>query len=387
MVGRPVLALVSAALLAATPVAAAGAGSGEPPASACARHAALFPGAPAPPGGEPGCAAALSEACDAGRRLACFELGLLLEAGTPGPADPARALALHRRACAAGVGGACTRAAALLRSAGDGAAEAMLEDGCGLGDGAACLLRSEREADPERAGRLRERACDLGEPRGCLALAAGAPPDRAVPLLARGCRLGAAEACARGAAALSRGDAGTPDEVAARAMLERGCELGGAEACARLGVALLREGRPGEAARGGRLLTEHCRALGVETCLDAAEAYLHGASSVVDDRADPPLLEAACARGLLDACAALGRILQEGRAAPADGPRAAALYRRACQGGVARACSDLGVLHRFGAGVRRDEGRARRLFERACEDGVEEACRLRDDPVRPSDGR
>ena len=205
----------------------------------------------------------------------------------------------------------------------------------------------------ERAARLRERACDLGEPGGCLALAAGAPKERAAGLLARGCRLGAADACsaARGrAAARRRGDPGAGSGSAR-------CSSAAASSAARrpapaLGVALLEEGRPGAAARGGRLLTEHCAALGAEPCLDAAEAYLHDAAAALDERAGPALLEAACARGVLDACASLGRLLQEGRAAPADGPRAAALYRRACEGGVERACADLGVLHRFGAGVR-----------------------------------
>ncbi|WP_160309035.1 tetratricopeptide repeat protein, partial [Anaeromyxobacter sp. PSR-1] len=130
---------------------------------------------------------------------------------------------------------------------------------------------------------------------------------------------------------------------------------------------------------------EGCPALGAEECLDSAEAWLKGPQAVIDDGSDPALLDLACRRKVPDACAWLGRMVQEGRRVPADGPRAAELYRRACEAGRASACSDLGVLYRFGAGVPRDEARAGALFAGACEQGVERACALRDDPSRPID--
>ncbi|BDG03220.1 tetratricopeptide repeat protein [Anaeromyxobacter oryzae] len=347
-----------------------------PPASACDAHARLLPRAPAPAGGAPGCAHALAEVCDAGSPRACEALGEALE-GTEGlPADPARARALHARACRAGLGDACGRLAALLLAGGDPAgAAAAREDGCALGAPRACAALAGTVADPARAAALRERACDLGDGAACLAVARG-DAARGPALLERACRLGEGDACAE------RADRGAPD--AARTWLERGCAAESEAACARLGIALLAD-RGGGAGRGADLLRGHCAALGPAACLDAASRWLGGPSAVIDDASAPALVEAACDRGVLDACARLGRLVQEGREVPGDGRRAAALYARACDGGVARACADLGVLHRFGAGVPRDEGRAGALLDRACRLGLDEGCFLRDDPVRPSD--
>jgi TPR repeat protein len=371
-----VLAAVLPALALSLPLAAPGAAGPTP---ACAARDRLMPRVPAPAGGETGCAAALAEACDSGSPRACAALGEALE-GSPGlPPDLERARALHARACRAELGDACERLARLLVAAGDReGALAAREHGCATGSALACAGLAATVADPVRARGTRERACDLGDGPSCLALAAGGGP-RAGAFQARACALGDGDACA---AVAERED--DLDPVGARHRLERGCGLGSDLACARLGVVLLERGETG--GRGAALLRDHCAALGVGPCLDAAARLLGRADAVTGDGAPPPLLEGACDRGGLDACARLGRLLQEGRRLPADGPRAAALYARACAGGVARACVDLGVLHRFGAGVPRDDRRARALLDRACDLGLEEGCFLRDDPVRPEGG-
>jgi hypothetical protein len=303
----------------------------------------------------------------------------VLDAGTAGPADPARALALHERACAAGVAEACLQLGERLWAGGEATrGRAAIEESCSLGSGAGCVAAAEGEPDRGRAARLIERACDLGAGAGCLRSADASSNGRRVELLRRACRLGDGEGCARAAAESGPGDAERPS------LLERGCALGCAEACARLGLALLDAGSP-DRDRGRKLLAEGCATLGPAECLAAAEAYLGGPAGVASlaEEASPALLEEACRRGHEPACARLGRLLQEGIRLPADGRRAAELYGRACASGVLAACTDLGVLHRFGAGVSRDEARAQVLLDRACRAGRTEACRLRDDPVRP----
>jgi uncharacterized protein len=243
-------------------------------------------------------------------------------------------------------------------------------------------------------------ACDGGLPQACAALGAALEAGRGIPrdalraraLLRRSCGAGLGEGCARlaplldadgdraGAAAAREegcalGDAGAcaalADTVAAparaAALRERACDLGDGRACAALADAV-----PDRAAE---LRARACRLGDGDACVRAA---------LLDD-APPATVHAACARGVLEACAREGRLLQEGRAVPGDGARAAALYARACDGGVGRACADLGVLHRFGAGVPHDEARARALLERACTLGHEEGCFLADDPVRLGD--
>lgn len=369
----------------------------DPPAEPCRGYARAVPGAPAPAGGAPGCLAALEEACEAGGPRACDALAAALEAGAGGAPDPDRAARLHARACAAGLGEACAAVARERETAGDQArAAAAREEGCALGAASACAALA-AAAPPERAPALRERACDLGDAPTCLALGredAGRDPVGALAHAEAACRLGEGEGCALAAELVPAagriparpGGARPPRRPAStpRRLLERGCALEAPLACARLGVELAAAGGP-DAARGRTLLAAHCEALGPDRCLDAAAAYLAdqgGPEAVLGERSDPALLEAACGRGVLSACARLGRLAQEGVRAPADGRRAATLYQQACDGGVAQACADLGVLHRFGAGVAADEARARALLDRACLLGLAQGCFLRDDPVR-----
>ncbi|HSD19549.1 MAG TPA: sel1 repeat family protein [Anaeromyxobacter sp.] len=245
------LALALAAVLAVTSVPDA------PALSACAFYRDIYPSAAEPDGGERACAAALEEACGSGRRLACHGLARVLEAGVEGEPEPARALALYARACAAGVADACEGAAELRDRRGDReAARAALEEGCAIGSGRACARLAAEAASPERARQLAERACDLGAPDGCIALAREAAAARQAELLIRACRLGADAACAASALpevegrcaggdaaaclqagrVLQEGRALEADGARAAVWYDRGCELGLPEGCVRLGI-------------------------------------------------------------------------------------------------------------------------------------------------------
>jgi len=277
------------------------AGAGPPvPDSACEAFRQLFPGAPPPEGSEASCGEQLAEACDAGRRLACADLGLLLEEGGALRRDGPRALAYLERACDAGVGWACTELGLVLLRHGEGErGRAALLEGCAIGSGAACTVRLADVTDPAAALRLAERACDLGDVDGCVALAARTPGGPTAGTLDRACRLGSSEACAA---------------LRADALGER-CEAGVAADCLRLGV-LLEEGRvmrPDGAAAAARYARACERGSG-EACWRLGRLHRAGAGVARDEARARKLLAGACAGGEREAC----RLLREAEEADAD---------------------------------------------------------------------
>jgi TPR repeat protein len=274
--------------LALTAALALGSVPDSPAPSACAFHRGIYPSAPEPAGGERACAAALEEACNSGRRLACHGLARVLEAGVEGEPEPVRALALYARACAAGVADACEGAAELRDRRGDhAAARAAFEEGCAIGSGRACARLAAEAGSPERARRLAERACDLGAPDGCIALARDAPAARQKALLFQACRLGADAACATSA---------LPE-------VEERCAGGDADACLQAGR-VLQEGRALEA-DGARAAAWYRRA---------------------------------CELGLPDGCVRLGILHRFGAGVRLDEARAATLFERACVAGDQEGC-------------------------------------------------
>jgi TPR repeat protein len=257
-------------------------------ASACLAYGEAVPGAPRPEGGEAGCAAALVEACNAGRPLACAAAARALEAGVGGVPDSEGAIALDTRACAAGVANACADLAALRRRLGDATgARQALEEACAIGAGRACAALADDARGGARAARLEERACDLGAAEGCVAALRSAAPARADALLARACRLGVEDAC-----------------VAASApALDARCARDDRESCLALGT-LLQEGRflPANGARAAALYARACDAALAAACVRLGILYRFGAGVGVDERRAGGLLERGCALGDADGC-------------------------------------------------------------------------------------
>ena len=257
--------------------------------SACLAYRDAVPGAPRPPGGDSGCAGALSDACEAGRPLACAASARLLEEGAAGgDPDPTRALALYARACGAGVADACADLAALRRRRGDdvGARQA-LDEACATGAGRACAALADGAPSPARASRLAERACDLGAVEGCLAALHFVPQGRAEALLGRACHLGWGDACLAAIA---------PD-------LDARCVRGGRDACLALGI-LLQEGRllPADGARAAALYTRGCEGELAEACVRLGVLYRFGAGVAVDEPRARRLLDHACVLGDPEGC-------------------------------------------------------------------------------------
>lgn len=168
-------------------------------------------------------AAAAERGCADGSILDCTRLGLALSQGTHGvSADPARARRLLERACELGQGHvpACTALALLLR------------DGHG----------PEHSSDEQRALGILERACRQDEPSACASLGLifteglGVPYKPPVQRMGatfyrKGCDLGHARACWHYGLLLQSGFAVTKDPAAARAYFTKGCKAGYQIAC------------------------------------------------------------------------------------------------------------------------------------------------------------
>jgi TPR repeat protein len=103
-----------------------------------------------------------------------------------------------------------------------------------------CLVSGECSHDPRRGAQLLKRACDGGEPRGCLNLGNSylvgrgveANPPEGVRLLGKACDAGVALACGNLGFMFERGEFVARDQDRARALLRRACEGGVADACA-----------------------------------------------------------------------------------------------------------------------------------------------------------
>jgi TPR repeat protein len=140
-------------------------------------------------------------ACSGGHLPSC----LILASGAEGPA----AVTAYERACRTGSGFGCA-AAAQHHARGVGVAASLaratelFEQGCSLGNTAACVMGAELldRAQPgeRRAMRLAWEACSMGIPDGCLLLGAiierEKGPPRAFEVYHRACELGDKRGCA-----------------------------------------------------------------------------------------------------------------------------------------------------------------------------------------------
>lgn len=145
-------------------------------------------------------------ACGAGEAEACGNWGLMFEHGLGVPTDPQRALALYERACDADDLQACVHlgVATLAVDGRLGRLEETLRDACAKDLARGCTTVAESLPPDDAAGveSLLERACELGDARGCRLL--GVHLERAVAradllasrrAFARACALGDATAC------------------------------------------------------------------------------------------------------------------------------------------------------------------------------------------------
>ncbi len=286
--------------------------------------------------------------------------------------------------------------AVLLLSTGcnPGAREArMLRGVCEDGKPGACVGLGDRLyegdqvlRDRPQAADLFQRACDLGDARGCTRLAgmhldgdAAVSGDRdfAESLLDRGCEMENAQSCIQLADNFRRG-------ALAVELYQQVCDRDEPEGCMKLGT-MLQEGRQTRAdpERAATLFEQACDAEFRAACTRLGESFAEGIGVTQDVDRAVELYREAC-REIMAACFNLAELYTEGVGVEQDPARAAVFYQTACDGraeiggrvdGVGEACARVGDLYANGTGVERDLNRASRAFSRACRLDYTEACR------------
>jgi uncharacterized protein len=229
--------------------------------------------------------------------------------------------------CEAGEAPSCTALAvvhefALETTANTTYAARLLDQACGLRDGAACNDLGVMHAkglgfpvDVDKGEALYQVACDYGQIVGCENLtrsrAWGSNP---------------------------------PDSVSrAAAVVENAClSASDARACESLGW--MRE-------RGSAEPRDEAAALG--------------------------LFKRACDAGAVGGCELLGRALMQKAGGTQDDKAAAVLFRRACDDARSDGCMDLATMYCMGRGVARDPARSTALLKQTCNAGDPAACRAR----------
>jgi len=277
----------------------------------------------------------IDERCAGGDARACLESGRTYERRVGGQSMRARALRHYEQGCQGGLAEACLAAASMHRSG--------------------------RFQDPEAAQSVERRACELGDGRGCIAVAEEA--------IARGdveAALGAAkQSCAQGGAPCTRAVklflVRRPDQ--ARALARAGCRAGPPSECMRLALPDLDPATRIEIYEAG------CKGEHWISCVAQADA--------IEDH-DPvralELYRQACRHDLAVACVIVGKRRAAGGTRTDD---LLQRWERDCDAGLWASCERAGraYLERD----ERDATRARKLLERACTHGVASACADRSD--------
>jgi TPR repeat protein len=283
----------------------------------------------------------------------------MLDAGDGAAADPARGLAYGERACEAGQAAACLNVG-LKYHAGKGAAP-----------------------DPAKALARFARACDLGGPVSACAKAAelldagkGAPRDarRAAALYDKACKADSPSSCTNLGRLTLAGDGVAKDPAAAAALFEKACAAREPFGCHARGETL-------DAADPVAAATWYSRACNEDhgrACAAMARLVREGRAGYGDGeeglQAAAQLFELACAKGDALSCVDFAALLHDGRGVAADRPRALKMVLEACDAGNAAACQYAGIFVFNGAGGAPDPARARALLQKGCDGGRPGAC-------------
>lgn len=299
------------------------------------------------------------KACGLKVAWACTSLGVLTLHGRAGKVDGEAALALMTKGCEGGDAAGCFDAALVTGAlkagaAGRSASAALLGKACGLGHGLACLQYAERlragdgvTRDEKAAEALLNKSCkgdrDSAACIGKLQVQAdgatgGKTGKNAVAKLQKLCDAGVLVACSAVAGLYRRGQVVERDRAQAGVLYGRVCAAGVGSACDQLCATYTEEG--------------------VERTKLATVAKV---------------CEARCDSGSSDACAAVGRILQEGGSGSA--PQAFRRYTAACDDGSGLGCLLLARMLRTGVGaVQKSTSEAVRRYEQGCDAGSAKAC-------------
>lgn len=276
----------------------------------------LFAGRPERPGWD-GPKLAAAERCEAGEMPACSALGQLLVANFRSGKDIERGMVLLEAACGQNDWAACAALGEAYRDRGDAASSArakeLLTRACDGRAAAGCTTlgellqledRHHEEHDENPARGAFDRACTLGDSRGCELY-------------------GLAEQRSDGDAAKAR----------AEQAFALACGMGRRSTCHLLGIQRLQS--PDGRKAGARLLIDNCAHGFDKSCLTVATLFAPVISANSDCAQAIPAAEHACDAKDPDGCA-IGDACR--LRTKRDGAEALQRLRHACDGGISLAC-------------------------------------------------
>lgn len=217
----------------------------------CTDLGVLYADGKGPPGSDAQVFDLWKRGCNGGDGTGCWLLGKVYEAGLIKSRSVDTWLALYKRACQGGEQRGCEAYERLAERMPkrDAAAEALDQDACNRGDGAACEKLGKMyyqglgvPGDLARAASLYDRACRAGSASGCGALgemyAGGQGVAKesatAVKLLRRGCDGGDARSCGGLGVMYEKGTGVARDHQKALDLLHRACRANDDVACSLL---------------------------------------------------------------------------------------------------------------------------------------------------------
>jgi TPR repeat protein len=194
------------------------------------------------------------------------------------------------------------------------------------------------------------------------------------------CTTGGGEACRRVAEASETGMGVPESHPRADALYDRACQLGDDKGCVSLAIHIASDiPRVADGPRRAVALFERtCQRAYGPGCMNLAYAYggvdSHGTVTVDHERAHV-LFEKACTLGEAFGCMAAGLDFAEGRKPfSKDMARAFPLYEKACDMGHGDACLSLSAWYGQGIGVPADSARSKEYWDRACKIIHHEPC-------------
>jgi TPR repeat protein len=170
------------------------------------------------------------------------------------------------------------------------------------------------------------------------------------------------------------------DPAKAARYFEKACEFGNVDGCARLAIEYYHTNLAGAQVDISRALStlEHSGAVSNDgrICCIVGFAYDTGRGLPLDKAKARQFYEKGAALGELTAWKTLARMQLEGDGGPHDHSAAAAWLQKAADAKDGESCLYLARLYHNGDGVPKDEQKANALLEKACGLGVEPACLL-----------
>lgn len=256
---------------------------------------------------------------------------------------------------------------------------------CDRGSMESCLRLAWLKRDRAERDKLLERACAAGVGRACSALGEFAMPGdlkRAAELLDKSCALGEAWVCWNTGQWYINGRGFPKDEAKGALMVERGCSLGYAPACASYGGLFISGvGVKGDVPRGLGMFQKLCDNGQGYYCHQLGSMYATDRKALEDRRLPAPaavkrdvakgvrVWEQGCSVGSLWSCTLAGVHHLNGDGVPRDTTRARELFERAC-GGLSgkqlQGCEELGRMYEKGVGVPKDLAKAADLYQESC---------------------